>query len=138
MSSSSSSELRSVVHQRLLESGEKDRIKELLRSRLIESGWRDNIKIEARNIVKRNFAILLFGGVFITAPKLDKLFTCIFILIKIEIKFYYLFSEKGLEKVKLDDLVKEITPKGRSTVPDAVKRELLAKIKDFLAQQQNI
>jgi len=46
--------------------------------------------------------------------------------------------QKGIERVKLDDLVAEITPKGRSTVPDAVKRELLAKIKEFLAQQQNI
>jgi len=46
--------------------------------------------------------------------------------------------EKGLERVKLEDLVKEITLKGRSLVPDSVKRELLVKIKDFLAQQQNI
>lgn len=47
-------------------------------------------------------------------------------------------KEKGLERVKLDDLVREITPKGRASVPDSVKRELLAKIKDFLAQQQDI
>ncbi len=46
--------------------------------------------------------------------------------------------DKGLDKVKLEDLVRDITPKGRALVPDAVKRELLAKIKDFLAQQQNI
>ena len=46
--------------------------------------------------------------------------------------------ERGLERVKLEDLVKEITSKGRTLVPDSVKRELLIKIKDFLAQQQNI
>ena len=34
--------------------------------------------------------------------------------------------------------VKEITPKGRALVPDSVKRELLAKIKQFLAQEQNL
>jgi len=45
--------------------------------------------------------------------------------------------EKGLERIKLEELVKEITNKGRAEVPDSVKRELLMKIKDFLAQQQN-
>ena len=47
-------------------------------------------------------------------------------------------KEKGLEEVKLEDIVAGITPKGRALVPDAVKRELLARIKDFLAQQENI
>ena len=46
--------------------------------------------------------------------------------------------ERGLEQLKLDELTKEITPKGRALVPDSVKRELLVKIKDFLLQQQNI
>ena len=45
--------------------------------------------------------------------------------------------EKGLERIKLEELVKETTKKGRAEVPDSVKRELLMKIKDFLAQQQN-
>lgn len=45
-------------------------------------------------------------------------------------------KERGLEHVKVDDLVKEITPKGRSSVPDSVKRELLQRIRTFLAQQQ--
>ncbi|XP_050717222.1 transcription and mRNA export factor ENY2-like [Eriocheir sinensis] len=43
--------------------------------------------------------------------------------------------ERGLPKVTVDDLVKEITPKGRQLVPDTVKRELLAEIKKFLAAQ---
>lgn len=38
----------------------------------------------------------------------------------------------------LEDIVAEITPRGRSTVPDEVKRELLTKIKEYLAQQQNL
>jgi len=42
-----------------------------------------------------------------------------------------------LERVKLEDLVKDITPNGRASVPDSVKRELLVKIKEFLAQQQS-
>ena len=92
------SEMRTVIHQRLVESGEKDRLREHLRARLIESGWRDQLKLAAKEVVR----------------------------------------EKGLEHVRLEDLVREITPKGRATVPDAVKRELLTKIKDFLAHQQNI
>ncbi|KAK3867358.1 hypothetical protein Pmani_005552 [Petrolisthes manimaculis] len=43
--------------------------------------------------------------------------------------------ERGLQKVTVDELVKEITPKGRQLVPDAVKRELLAEIKKFLSAQ---
>ena len=45
--------------------------------------------------------------------------------------------KRGLERVKLEDLVKDITPNGRASVPDSVKRELLVKIKEFLAQQQS-
>lgn len=97
-SSSSHQQMKTLIHQKLIASGEKERLKEHLRARLIECGWRDQLKLEAKEIVK----------------------------------------EKGLERVRLDDLVAEITPKGRQTVPDAVKRELLTKIKDFLAQQRDI
>jgi enhancer of yellow 2 transcription factor len=98
MSSSSPSELKSLIHQRLLESGEKDRLREHLRARLVDCGWRDQVKLEAKRIVR----------------------------------------ERGLERVHLEDIVAEITPRGRSTVPDEVKRELLTKIKEYLAQQQNL
>lgn len=96
--SSSHAEVKSLLHQRLIESGEKERLKEHLKTRLVECGWRDQLKLSAKEIIR----------------------------------------QKGLEHVKLDDLIAEITPKGRATVPDAVKRELLARIKDFLAQQENI
>lgn len=42
--------------------------------------------------------------------------------------------ERGLERIKLEELTKDITPKARALVPDSVKRELLVKIKDFLLQ----
>ncbi len=96
--SSSHSEMKAVIAQRLAESGEKERLKEHLRARLVECGWRDQLRVEAKEVVR----------------------------------------ERGLERVRLEDLVRDITPKGRALVPDAVKRELLAKIKEFLAQQQNI
>ncbi|CAL8287188.1 unnamed protein product [Merluccius merluccius] len=43
-------------------------------------------------------------------------------------------KEKGLEHVTVEDLVVEITPKGRALVPDSVKKELLQRIRSFLAQ----
>ncbi|KAM9310370.1 transcription and mRNA export factor ENY2 [Pholidichthys leucotaenia] len=43
-------------------------------------------------------------------------------------------KEKGLEHITVDDLVLEITPKGRALVPDSVKKELLHRITAFLAQ----
>ncbi|XP_078481435.1 transcription and mRNA export factor ENY2 [Ciona intestinalis] len=46
--------------------------------------------------------------------------------------------ERGLEHVSVDDLVQDITPKARQLVPDTVKKELLQKIRNFLAQQANV
>ncbi|KAM9851494.1 transcription and mRNA export factor ENY2 [Aulostomus maculatus] len=43
-------------------------------------------------------------------------------------------KEKGLEHVTVEDLVAEITPKGRALVPDSVKKELLKRIRTFLVQ----
>ncbi|KAM8871292.1 transcription and mRNA export factor ENY2 isoform 1-T1 [Spinachia spinachia] len=46
-------------------------------------------------------------------------------------------KDKGLEHVTVEDLVVEITPKGRghfTLVPDSVKKELLHRIRAFLAQ----
>ncbi|CEO96135.1 Transcription and mRNA export factor ENY2 [Plasmodiophora brassicae] len=44
-----------------------------------------------------------------------------------------LIKRKGLEKMTIDDLVKEITPLGRSSVPETVRMELLQRIRKFLA-----
>ncbi|CAG0894544.1 unnamed protein product, partial [Cyprideis torosa] len=41
-------------------------------------------------------------------------------------------KERGAEKITVDDLVTEITPKGRALVPDSLKRELLQRIKKFM------
>jgi len=91
-------QLRATINQKLVESGEKDKLKELLRTRLIECGWRDQLKVHCKDIVR----------------------------------------QKGLENITVDDLVAEITPKGRALVPDQVKKELLQRIRSFLAQQNNI
>ncbi|KAK2188985.1 hypothetical protein NP493_118g00026 [Ridgeia piscesae] len=89
-------QMRATINQKLVVSGERDKLKELLRTRLIECGWRDQLKQHCKEIVK----------------------------------------QKGLEHVTVDDLVAEITPKGRALVPDQVKKELLQKIRKFLSEQQ--
>ncbi|XP_064610383.1 transcription and mRNA export factor ENY2-like [Liolophura sinensis] len=92
------SQMRAKINQRLVETGERERLKELLRTRLVECGWRDQLKSICKDVVK----------------------------------------QKGLEHITVDDLVAEITPKGRALVPDNVKKELLQRIRTFLAQQSNI
>ncbi|XP_060063108.1 transcription and mRNA export factor ENY2 [Ylistrum balloti] len=91
-------QMRATINQKLVETGERERLKELLRTRLIECGWRDQLKAHCKEVVK----------------------------------------EKGLEHITVDDLVQEITPKGRALVPDDVKKELLQRIRTFLAEQSNI
>ncbi|KAL6839961.1 hypothetical protein ACP4OV_029771 [Aristida adscensionis] len=40
--------------------------------------------------------------------------------------------KKGRNNVTVDDLIHVITPKGRASVPDSVKAELLQRIRSFL------
>eukprot|EP00002_Diphylleia_rotans_P033541 TRINITY_DN713_c0_g4_i2.p2 TRINITY_DN713_c0_g4~~TRINITY_DN713_c0_g4_i2.p2 ORF type:complete len:102 (+),score=35.50 TRINITY_DN713_c0_g4_i2:86-391(+) len=46
-----------------------------------------------------------------------------------------IIKEKGMEKVRVEDLVAELTQHGRATVPSEVKSELLEKIRLFLATE---
>lgn len=48
-----------------------------------------------------------------------------------------IIKEKGTN-VKVEQLITEVTPKARAIVPDAVKKELLMKIKAILAAQEGI
>lgn len=43
-----------------------------------------------------------------------------------------IIRSKGLEKITVDELVDAITPRGRATVPDDIKAELLQRIRKFL------
>ncbi|KAJ4831132.1 Transcription and mRNA export factor eny2 [Turnera subulata] len=43
-------------------------------------------------------------------------------------------KKKGRSNVTVDDLVHVITPKGRASIPDSVKAELLQRIRAFLVQ----
>eukprot|EP01027_Heterolobosea_sp_BB2_P013727 GEZU01019763.1.p2 GENE.GEZU01019763.1~~GEZU01019763.1.p2 ORF type:complete len:102 (-),score=29.46 GEZU01019763.1:130-435(-) len=45
-----------------------------------------------------------------------------------------IIKNKGIEEIKVEELVKEITPHGREAVPDNVKAELLQRIREFIEQ----
>jgi len=66
-------QIRATINQKLIETGEKDRLKDLLRTKLVECGWRDEMKTYCREVIK----------------------------------------SKGLENVTVEELVADITPRGR-------------------------
>merc|ERR1711935_218201 len=41
-------------------------------------------------------------------------------------------EQKGLEHITIEDLVKEVTPHGRATVPEGCKTEVLEQVRQFL------
>jgi len=43
-----------------------------------------------------------------------------------------IIKNKGLEKITVNELVQEVIPRGRATVPESIKAELLQQIKTFL------
>ena len=45
----------------------------------------------------------------------------------------YTAKKQSGQELQPDDLVKEVRSFGRSTVPDAVKAELLAELRDFIS-----
>ena len=44
---------KTTIEQRLIETGEKERLKEHLRNRLIESGFREELKLHARDVIQK-------------------------------------------------------------------------------------
>ncbi|KAK1940983.1 Transcription and mRNA export factor ENY2 [Phytophthora citrophthora] len=83
------------ISERLVQSGEKERLKELLRLKLVECGWRDEMKLHCKEVIRN----------------------------------------KGIDQVTVEDLIEEITPKGRASVPEDIKCELLEKIKAFIEKE---
>jgi Fic family protein len=51
-------------------------------------------------------------------------------------KFSEIIKEKGAENVKAEDLISEVTAKGRTAVPPAIKAELLQEIRQFLSNNR--
>eukprot|EP01098_Paradermamoeba_levis_P012846 TRINITY_DN5715_c0_g1_i1.p1 TRINITY_DN5715_c0_g1~~TRINITY_DN5715_c0_g1_i1.p1 ORF type:complete len:124 (-),score=48.25 TRINITY_DN5715_c0_g1_i1:9-326(-) len=49
---SNSESIRIYINQKLLETGEKERLKDMLRTKLVECGWRDEMKNYCKETVK--------------------------------------------------------------------------------------
>ncbi|KAG7399593.1 Transcription and mRNA export factor eny2 [Phytophthora boehmeriae] len=88
-------QLKARLSERLVQSGEKERLKELLRLKLVECGWRDEMKLHCKEVIR----------------------------------------SKGIDQVTVEDLIEEITPRGRASVPEGVKNDLLEKIKAFIEKE---
>lgn len=86
-----------------------EQIRETIMAKLVESGEKDRLKEMLR----------------------ERLVQCGW---REDLKEYCkeVIRRKGLEKVTIEELVAEITPKGRSTIPEDVKAELLLRIRKFL------
>ncbi|CAF1396475.1 hypothetical protein I4U23_017434 [Adineta vaga] len=47
-------------------------------------------------------------------------------------------KQKGLENITVDELVQEITPKGRALVPDSIKKEMLTVLRQYLSKHEEL
>ncbi|CAF1533054.1 unnamed protein product, partial [Rotaria sordida] len=47
-------------------------------------------------------------------------------------------KEKGLENITVDELVQEITAKGRALVPDTIKKEMVARLRQYLSKHEEL
>lgn len=63
---------------------------------------------------------------------------CSFLLFFDKFIILEVVKQKGLDNITVEDLVLEMVPKGRALVPDPVKKELLQRIRTFLAQQSDL
>jgi len=86
-----------------------EQIRETIMAKLIETGEKDKLKEMLR----------------------ERLVQCGW---RDELKEYCkeVIRKKGLEKVTVEELVADITPQGRATVPEDIKAELLKRIRVFL------
>ncbi|CAF3328361.1 unnamed protein product [Rotaria socialis] len=47
-------------------------------------------------------------------------------------------KQKDLENITVDQLIQEITPKGRALVPDSIKKEMLNRLQQYLVKQEKL
>ncbi|KAL0642590.1 hypothetical protein Bca4012_040880 [Brassica carinata] len=109
--------LGEIINIKLVESGEKENLMELVRDRLVESGWKDEMRI-ACSYIRFRFQLLMFSQTVEMS--------------NITFKYREHVKKKGRKDVTVDELIRAITPKGRASVPDAVKEELLDRIQNFI------
>ena len=103
-------------------------LKEHLRQKLIDSGWRDNLKEYTMGAFARPPIFLRRSHhTSLTLPD-PRLFI-------IRVSGAELIRSKGDQTMTVEQLTAEIIPRGRGTVPDEIKSELLQRIRRFAEQQ---
>lgn len=94
-------QVKERIAQKLVDSGEKGRLKELLREKLAACGWRDEMKAYCKGSGCLQEAGLTLGtranGLLLVAS----------------VGGAEVIRNKGIDQVTVEDLVEEITPKGR-------------------------
>ena len=120
-------QLKQSIQQKLIESGEYERLKEILRQKLIDSGWRDELKehtMSAPPPPPRTFGRR--RAIFRRSHRSrSRALRCAAALIR----------SKGDQQLTVEELTSEIQPHGRATVPDEVKADLLQRIRRFVEEQ---
>uniref|UniRef100_A0A8C3MGQ3 Transcription and mRNA export factor ENY2 n=1 Tax=Geospiza parvula TaxID=87175 RepID=A0A8C3MGQ3_GEOPR len=51
-------QMRATINQKLIETGERERLKELLRAKLIECGWKDQLKAHCKECIPGNLIFM--------------------------------------------------------------------------------
>jgi enhancer of yellow 2 transcription factor len=120
-------QLKQSIQQKLIESGEYERLKEILRQKLIDSGWRDELKehtMSAPPPPPQNFAAAaqFFRRAHRSRSRALR-------------RAAALIRSKGDQQLTVEELTSEIQPHGRATVPDEVKADLLQRIRRFVEEQ---
>ncbi|KAH7570494.1 hypothetical protein JRO89_XS05G0119300 [Xanthoceras sorbifolium] len=91
---------------------------------------RENQEPTLQEIINIKFHVGISAFEFRDAECMAAHYATFFFIVYICIRAYT--RKKGRSNVTVDDLVHVITPKGRASVPDSVKAELLQRIRSFL------
>ena len=119
-------QLKQSIQQKLIESGEYERLKEILRQKLIDSGWRDELKEHTMSAPppppRRAPPPRNFRRGHRSRSRARR-------------RAAALIRSKGDQQLTVEELTSEIQPHGRATVPDEVKADLLQRIRRFVEEQ---
>ena len=124
--------IRETIMAKLIETGEKDKLKGRRNGSFTISVYQCICSSNTTFVNPRSIFALLCAILSRNIDMLhERLIACGW---RDELKEYCkeVIRRKGLEKVTVEELVAEITPKGRSSVPEDIKADLLQRIRKFL------
>jgi enhancer of yellow 2 transcription factor len=90
--------LQDDLRNKLVASGERDRLVGLLKERLVECGWKEELKQHCREVMKER-------------------------------------ARKGNDTRNVEGVTREVITHAQKSVPDSVKTEFLAKVRQFILKK---